>query len=313
MSSITCPRCRIKPPQTAVFCPRCGQRLSTSDVAAGAVASGSVARRRRWLLPSLALVTAILAMVASSIGTMPRPRPRIAPYSPPWPTAIAPTATVQTPIVHIIGLSVFPYDRQDQSWFACAEFERDAEAPSVPPRLRPTPLGVALPPPNQLWHLAEVSAAAPPYVVLRHEKTGQRVVVWAAQPPANPPVLAPIPLPVPPPPGIGCIDVDALPFGNPPPGAKHQSATWYAHLTGGAFTLDSDIGWYVKDQRLPKPWDKWRVSNVVCRRVGTARGPRVDRYCAIHNDDTGESVKLPIKQGIDLPHDAPIPRTQPAE
>lgn len=221
------------------------------------------------------------------------------------PGANAPTATLQPPAIEIIALASFKSNDPSEYLLAGAEIPiTDDERKAG--RQAWTPLGAQLPAPNQDWHLAEVSTS-PPYIVVRHVRTGQRTVIWQKQP-ANPPAVKPIPLPVPPPPGIGCIHVTRSLGLN-----AAQAKEWHALLTGGAYTGDAILGYYRQGQRLPKPWDKWRVSDAQEFPVATDHGRFAGGYCVICNDATGQSVRLPVKQLIDLPHDAPIPATQPAE
>jgi hypothetical protein len=173
-------------------------------------------------------------------------------------------------------------------------------------------LGSRLPAPWEHWQVVEIAPSTPPgagYVVLKHDQTGQRFIAW--EDPARPGRTGPPkPLPVPPWPGVGCIGVM--------PDVQNTSI-WHADLTGGAYTADATLGMFHVGASLPGAWNRWRVKELIHRRIERRRplrpgDPATEEACVIQNIDTGQTVRLPAKQWIDMPHDAPLvmPTTLPA-
>ena len=218
------------------------------------------------------------------------------------------------PKIQVVSIGVYKWNDPLEPRFATAGF-RDGQGK----RTEDIPLGGTLPKPNEDWHLAECNIAGQNnnYVILQNVKTGERVA-YSDTLISNPPLRPPIPFPLPPWPGVGCVGI--LPN---PKYSTVKDENWQVLLTGGSYTSDRILtgGWMNIGDSLPAPWDRWRVKELIHRDLPTPTtlrhfpaGPMKEFACVIENIDTGQSVRLPVKQVIDLPHDAALvmPTTQPA-
>lgn len=68
----------------------------------------------------------------------------------------------------------------------------------------------------------------------------------------------------------------------------------YARLVGGDYCADNVLGWFHAGEILPKPWDRWRVDEVVFD-SNRRPPPHALTYVVLRNEDSGRLVTVWMK------------------